>query len=81
MSTVPDEYGVYERLARLETQHDAMDARLKIAEKPADKPAASSGLSGLSLPNPIVWIMIIATALGQGPQVLELVAKVLTNAH
>lgn len=61
-----DEYGVYERLAVLETKMAELERR----------PQQQSGIFGI--PNPvIVWVVLTATALGSGPNVLDLLTKVI----
>ena len=76
MARLEDEYGVYERLAVLETEVSAIKHNISAGH---EKPEKSDGLLG-SL-NPITWILIAATALGNGPEVLQLIIKVLGSAH
>lgn len=61
-----DEYGVYERIAVLETKLAELERR----------PAPSVGFLGI--PSPIVvWAVLAATAMGSGPEVLDLLTKVI----
>ena len=64
-----------DRVGKVESRCDLLTYRITELEKPEAEPAKAS--RGFSLPDPILWIMIIATALGQGPQVLEIISKVL----
>lgn len=62
------EYGVYERLAVLETEV----AEIKAA-KGLDKP------TGLSKDNVILWFLITAAALGNGSSVIEVLKQVIAK--
>jgi hypothetical protein len=64
----PDEYGVYERLARLETQ---MVELLK-------PKASEKSVFGLS-EKFVFWLLIIAAASGNLPEVMAAVGKVIAK--
>jgi hypothetical protein len=70
-----DEYGVYERLARLETKVDQL--MTKPDEGTAPKPNDKS-VFGLS-EKFVFWLLIIAAASGNLPGVIEAFAKVVTK--
>lgn len=75
INEVRDEYGVYERLARLETQHESTVARLTIVENKG----TGGGTSGFTLKELVTWLIIGATLLGQGPQAIEIAKVLLTK--
>ena len=67
-----DEYGVYERLAVLETKLSEMERQNKNSDFDRRAPAGILGI-----PNQyIVWAILTATALGSGPNVLDLLTRI-----
>jgi hypothetical protein len=70
-----DEYGVYERLAALETDYKHL--MKKVEDNTAPKPSDKS-VFGLS-EKFVFWLLIIAAASGNLPGVIEAFAKVVTK--
>jgi hypothetical protein len=67
------EYGVYERLAVLETENISLKTEINAIKFEIKAERKSS------VPYPLIWILIAATALGSGPDVLGILAKVLVK--
>jgi hypothetical protein len=60
------EYGVYERLAVLETEISILKRALNGGLPPSKHP----------LSEPLYWVLIAATAFGNGPEVMKFLATV-----